>query len=90
VIESRYPHLPDLATRTHLSETELRLQKEIEEVRLDIAKVRSDLTKEIEGVRANLMKEIAQVQSRLILWSFIFWITQFSAVFAILWRVFKP
>ena len=34
--EERYPHLPELVTRTHLSETELRLIKEIEQVRGEV------------------------------------------------------
>jgi len=32
-LETRYPHLPDLATQQHLRETELRLQREIEQLR---------------------------------------------------------
>ncbi len=57
-LEERYPHLGDMATRTHLGETELRLIKEIEQVR-------ADLTKEIEQVRAELKLEIEQVRSDL-------------------------
>ena len=68
-LEERYPHLADMATRTHLGETELRLIKEIEQVRADLTKeieqVRADLTKEIEQVRADLTKEIEQVRSDL-------------------------
>ena len=68
-LEERYPHLADMATRTHLSETELRLIREIEQVRADlskeIAQVRADLSKEIEQVRADLSKEIEQVRADL-------------------------
>jgi len=111
-LEERYPHLGDMATRTHLSETELRLIKEIEQVRADLSKeieqVRADLSKEIEQVRADLSKEIEQVRADLSLdierlrgevkvgmaqthaswlkWSFLFWITQFSAIVLLLWR----
>jgi DNA repair exonuclease SbcCD ATPase subunit len=68
-LEERYPNLKDAATRLDLSETELRLQKEIEHVRLEIKTVESNLQKEIEQVRleiktveSNLQKEIEQVR----------------------------
>ncbi len=64
-LEERYPHLGDMATRTDLSETELRLVKEIEQVRLETEAVRSDLKVEIEKVRADLTKEIEKVRSDL-------------------------
>ncbi|HNQ49541.1 MAG TPA: hypothetical protein PKI22_09020, partial [Hydrogenophilus thermoluteolus] len=57
-LENRYPHLDYLVTTRHLSETELKLTKEIEQVRLEVEQVRSELkatelklTKEIEDVR---------------------------------------
>jgi hypothetical protein len=57
--------LSELATKTNLSETELRLLKEIEGVRLELTKeievVRLELTKEIESVRL----EIKEVELRL-------------------------
>ena len=130
MLEARYPHLPDLATRQHLSETELKLSKEIEQVRLATEQVRLDLTKEIEQVRLDLTKEIEQVRleteqvrreikevelklskeieqvrldltkeikqvrletervrAGLLKWSFMFWLTQFAAILAILWRL---
>ncbi len=115
-LESRYPHLSETATRTDLSETELRLIKEIEQVRAETEKVRADLKVEIEQVRAEVEKvradlkvEIEQVRSDLKLeiekvrgdvrveiarshaawlkWSFLFWLTQFSAILLLLWRV---
>ncbi len=55
MLEARYPHLPDLATRQNLSETELKLVKEIEQVRLE-------LTREIEQVRLELTREIEHVK----------------------------
>ena len=75
-LDERYPHLPDLATRGHVRETELRLQKEIEQVRADlkadIEQVRADLRetelrlqKEIEQVRADLKADIEQVRADL-------------------------
>ena len=57
-LEERFPGLKDTATRQHLGETELRLQKEIEGVRLEIKQVEGNLRKEIEGVRL----EIEQVR----------------------------
>ncbi len=142
VLEARYPHLPDLATRQHLSETELKLIREIEQVRaelkVEIEHVRAELketelklTREIEQVRAALKVEIEQVQAalkveieqvraelkaeieqvrselklkieqvrgelkvelartraNLLQWTFVFWLTQFAAILAILWRV---
>jgi gas vesicle protein len=71
-LSERFPHLDHLATRQHLSETELRLVKqieqvrlEIEQVRLEIEQVRADLSKEIEQVRADLSKEIERVRADL-------------------------
>jgi len=60
-LEERYPHLPDLATRAHLRETELCLRKEI-------GQVHSDLKAEIKQVRSELKTEIANVKLDLIKW----------------------
>ena len=57
-LEERYPNLREVATQRDLSETELRLQKEIEKVRLEIKTVEANLQKEIEKVRL----EIKQVE----------------------------
>jgi hypothetical protein len=58
-LEERYPHLPDLATRQHLRETELRLLKEIEqlrgEVRVEIERLRGEVKTEIERSRNTLL-----------------------------------
>ena len=51
-LEERYPDLKETATKRDLSETELRLQKEIEGTRLEIEKVRS----EIRSVETNFAK----------------------------------
>ena len=75
-LEERYPHLPDLATKGHVRESELRLQKEIEQVRAElreselrlkkeIEQVRADLSKEIEKVRSDLSKEIEQIRAEI-------------------------
>jgi DNA repair exonuclease SbcCD ATPase subunit len=71
-MEERYPEITDLATRTQLSETELRLQKEIVQIRADmhemdarIHEMDGRLTKEIEQVRAELKTDIEQVRAEL-------------------------
>ncbi len=65
MLESRYPHLPDLATRQNLSETELKLLKEIELVRAELKETELRLAKEIEQVRAELKLEVEQLRSEL-------------------------
>ncbi|MEY4194307.1 MAG: hypothetical protein RLZZ226_675, partial [Pseudomonadota bacterium] len=77
-LEERFPGLKDTATRQHLSETELRLQKEIEGVRLEIKQVEGSLRKEIEQVRLEIEKtrtdmkrielEMARAMHRQTLW----------------------
>ena len=57
-LEERYPNLKEVATQRNLSETELRLQKEIEKTRLEIKTVEANLQKEIEKIRI----EIKQVE----------------------------
>ncbi len=90
MLEARYPHLPDLATRQNLSETELKLIKEIELVRRETEQVRAELKetelrlqKEIEQVRA----QTERVRANILTWSFVFWASQFAAIMALLWRV---
>ncbi len=91
--------------RAELSETELRLTREIEQVRAETEKVRSDLKIEIEQVRAEVEKvradlkvaieqvrgdvrvEIARSHAAWLKWSFLFWLTQFSAILLLLWRL---
>ncbi len=129
-LETRYPHLSETATRTDLSETELRLIKEIEQVRAEtekvraelsetelrltreieqvraetekvrsdlkleieqvraeVEKVRADLKVEIEQVRGDVRVEIARSHAAWLKWSFLFWLTQFSAILLLLWRL---
>jgi hypothetical protein len=108
-LEDRYPQLSDLATRTHLTEIEYKLAKDIERTRLELTKeieqVRLELTKEIEQVRAELKEtelrlakeieqvhaglqiELARTRTNILQWSFVFWLTQFAAILAVLWRV---
>jgi predicted RNase H-like nuclease (RuvC/YqgF family) len=56
-VEKRYPQLKEMVSRTDLSETELRLIKEIEQTRKEIKEVELKLSKEIEQTRKE-MKEI--------------------------------
>ncbi|MDP3363839.1 MAG: hypothetical protein Q8S52_17155 [Methylobacter sp.] len=64
-LEERYPNLREVATRHNLSETELRLQKEIEQTRLEIKTVEANLQLEIKTVEANLQLEIKTVEANL-------------------------
>ncbi len=73
--------------RAGLRETELRLLKEIEQVRAELKETELRLVKEIEQVRAELKVEIARSRAGTVQWSFVFWLTQFSALLAILWRL---
>jgi len=64
-LEERFPALGDLATRTDLSETELRLRKEIEQVRKEIEQVRRETEQirgEIKALELKLSKEIEEVR----------------------------
>ena len=68
-LEERYPNLREVVTQRDLSETELRLQKEIEKTRLEIKTVEANLQKEIEKIRfeiktveANLQKELEKTR----------------------------
>ena len=64
-LEERYPQLKEVATRSDVRETELRLQKEVKEVEAklqkEIKEVELKLTREIESVRL----EIKEVEVRL-------------------------
>ena len=88
--DKRYPQIRDMATKTDLSETELRLMKEIELTRKEIKEVELKLTREIEDVRKEikevelkLTREIKQVESRMIKWMFMFWTGQVIAMIGI-------
>ena len=99
-LESRYPNLGEMVTERALSETEMRLQLEIERVRADLSKdieqVRANLSRDIEKIRGELGKEIKQTHVKieqtkvdLLKWSFAFWVTNFAAVLIIIWRIFS-
>jgi DNA repair exonuclease SbcCD ATPase subunit len=61
-LEERYPDLKETATKRDLSETELRLQKEIEATKLEIKTVEANLQLEIKTVEANLQKGIEETR----------------------------
>jgi SMC interacting uncharacterized protein involved in chromosome segregation len=61
-LETRFPHLHDLATQGHVRESELRLQKEIKGVELQIREVEARLQKDIKEVEARLQKDIKAVE----------------------------
>jgi chromosome segregation ATPase len=64
-LEERYPHLPDLATQSHVRESELRLQKDIEQVRAELRATELRLHGEIEQVRAELKIDIEHLRAEL-------------------------
>ena len=71
-LSKEFPNLKDVATSKDLTETELRLTKEIEQTRKEIKEVELKLSKEIEQTRkeikeieANLQKEIKEVELKL-------------------------
>ncbi len=57
-LEEYYPHLKEVATQSHVRESELRLQKEIKEVE-------GRLQMEIKEVEGKLQKEIREVDMRI-------------------------
>ncbi len=66
--------------RAEIKETELRLVKEIEQVR-------ADLKVEIEQTRTELKVEITRSHTAWLKWSFLFWLSQFTALMLLLWRL---
>jgi hypothetical protein len=52
-LETRFPHIGDLATRGDVRESELRLQKEIKEVELQIREVEARLQERIREIGKN-------------------------------------
>ena len=61
-LEERYPDLKETATKRDLSETELRLQKEIQATKLEIKTVEANLQKEIEATRLEIKTVEANLQ----------------------------
>ena len=64
-LEERYPDLKETATKRDLSETELRLQKEIQATKLEIKTVEANLQKEIEKTRLEIKTVEASLQKEI-------------------------
>ena len=64
-LEERYQNLSDVAAKTHLSETELRLAKEIEETRGEIKATGLRLQNEIKATELRLAKEIEETRGEI-------------------------
>jgi hypothetical protein len=62
-LEERYPDLKETATKRDLSETELRLQKEIQATKLEIKTVEANLQKEIEKTRLEIEKTRVEIKT---------------------------
>jgi hypothetical protein len=71
-LEERYPHRPELVTRGHLRESELRLTREIEQMRADltirIEQLRGEPKSEIEQLRGEVTTTIQRSRNALLLW----------------------
>jgi len=77
-LQKEYPELKYHATKSDVKETELKLTKEIEEVRKEIKELDLKFTKEIENAKFTMIK-----------WSFLFWISQFSAILFLIYKILK-
>ncbi|MGY6276103.1 hypothetical protein [Methylomonas sp. MgM2] len=64
-LEERYPNLKDVATESHVRETELRLQKEIKEVEAKLQKEIKEIDIRIKEVEARLQKELREIDLRI-------------------------
>jgi len=64
-LSKEFPNLRYVATQQDLSETELRLTKEIEQTRKEIKEIEANLQKEIKEVELKLSKEIKEVEANL-------------------------
>ena len=86
-LEERYPHLPNLVTQSHLRETELRLQKEIEqlrgEVRTDIEQLRGEVKTDIEQLRGEVRTDIERMKNELLKWLIPLMFAQVAAIAAL-------
>ena len=64
-LESKYPDLKNVSTKTDLSETELRLMKEIEAIRLQIKDMDIKFSKDMKDMEAKLSKDIKEIEAKL-------------------------
>ncbi|NBC48603.1 MAG: DUF1640 domain-containing protein [Gammaproteobacteria bacterium] len=61
-LEARFPQINDLASQSHVRESELRLQKEIKGVELQIKAVEARLQEQIREVDARLQEQIKGIE----------------------------
>ena len=64
-LESKYPDLKNVSTKTDLSETELRLMKEIEATRLQIKDMDIKLSKDIKDMDIKFSKDMKEMEIKL-------------------------
>ena len=64
-LESKYPDLKNVSTKTDLSETELRLMKEIEAIRLQMKDMDIKFSKDMKEIKAKLSKDMKEIEARL-------------------------
>ena len=99
-LETRYPDLKNVVTKIDLSETELRLIKEIKELDSKLSKeikeLDSKLSKDIKELdskiadtKLELSKEMKEDKSDMLKWTFTFWITQMIALSGVGFFVYK-
>ena len=84
-IKKEYPNLQYHATKQDVTKTELRLTKEIEATKKEIEATK----KEIKELDVKLSKEIKEAKLSMIKWSFVFWVSQMSALFGIGFFILK-
>jgi len=95
-IKREYPDLKYHATKQDVSETELKLTKEIKEIEANLTKDIENVRKEVKEIEANLTKEIENTRKEIketkftmIKWSFIFWISQISVIIGMGFFIYK-
>ena len=88
-LETRYPDLKNVATSIDLSETELRLTKEIKELDSKLSKDIKELDLKIADTKLELSKEIKENKSDILKWTFTFWVTQMIALTGVGFFVYK-
>jgi len=64
-ITKEFPNLKNVATKQDLSETELRLLKEIKALDVKSEQIRSDLTQKVEEVRSDLTQKVEELRTEL-------------------------
>jgi hypothetical protein len=64
-LETRFPHISDLATQSHVRESELRLQKEIKEVEARMQREIKEIEARMTEMEGRLRTELKQVEVNL-------------------------